>query len=231
MTVIVPDVNQLGILEGNNGWPKITNSSQKLALQQLGKALFFDMQVGGDGVQACASCHFHAGADDRITNQMSPGIKAGDNIHDLPGVGPNGTLNSGHFPLPVSQAAVGGIPDDPNGMTHPVTPVRNGTDVNDVVSSQGVRLGTFAHLSDPSDVNGGRVDTATLADHDDALHDNVGQDNPLGGSQPNSATDGVGFNRDFPGNTTVPDTVRRVEPRNTPTVLNAVYNFRNFWDG
>ncbi|UXI02482.1 cytochrome-c peroxidase [Photobacterium sp. TY1-4] len=24
---------------------------------------------------------------------------------------------------------------------------------------------------------------------------------------------------------------RRVEPRNTPTVINAVYNFRNFWDG
>ena len=24
---------------------------------------------------------------------------------------------------------------------------------------------------------------------------------------------------------------RRVEPRNTPTVFNAVYNFRNFWDG
>ncbi|MBL8208248.1 MAG: cytochrome C peroxidase, partial [Blastocatellia bacterium] len=25
--------------------------------------------------------------------------------------------------------------------------------------------------------------------------------------------------------------VRRVEPRNTPTVINAVFNFRNFWDG
>src|SRR5262245_16406192 len=28
----------------------------------LGKALFWDMQVGSDGVQACASCHFRAGA-------------------------------------------------------------------------------------------------------------------------------------------------------------------------
>ena len=27
----------------------------------LGKALFWDMQVGSDGVQACASCHFRAG--------------------------------------------------------------------------------------------------------------------------------------------------------------------------
>ena len=29
----------------------------------LGKALFWDMQIGSDGVQACATCHFHAGAD------------------------------------------------------------------------------------------------------------------------------------------------------------------------
>ena len=25
--------------------------------------------------------------------------------------------------------------------------------------------------------------------------------------------------------------VRRVEPRNTPTMINAIFNFRNFWDG
>src|SRR5262249_16843898 len=25
--------------------------------------------------------------------------------------------------------------------------------------------------------------------------------------------------------------VRQVEPRNTPTVINAIFNFRNFWDG
>src|SRR5437867_5899580 len=40
-----------------------------LAAQQLGKALFWDMQVGSDG-QSCASCHFHAGADDRAKNQL-----------------------------------------------------------------------------------------------------------------------------------------------------------------
>ena len=38
----------------------------------LGKALFWDMQTGSDGKQACASCHFHAGADHRRTNQMNP---------------------------------------------------------------------------------------------------------------------------------------------------------------
>src|SRR5512147_1228169 len=31
------------------------------ALVRLGKALFWDMQVGSDGVQSCASCHFNAG--------------------------------------------------------------------------------------------------------------------------------------------------------------------------
>src|SRR5690349_13404810 len=30
---------------------------------RLGKALFWDMQVGSDGVTACASCHYRAGAD------------------------------------------------------------------------------------------------------------------------------------------------------------------------
>ena len=38
------------------------------ALLALGKALFWDMQVGSDGKTACASCHFHAGADHRLTN-------------------------------------------------------------------------------------------------------------------------------------------------------------------
>jgi hypothetical protein len=40
----------------------------------LGKALFWDERVGSDGI-SCASCHFHAGADTRITNQLSPGLK------------------------------------------------------------------------------------------------------------------------------------------------------------
>jgi len=38
----------------------------------LGKALFWDQQVGSDGM-ACASCHFHAGADNRAVHQLSPG--------------------------------------------------------------------------------------------------------------------------------------------------------------
>ncbi len=41
------------------------------ALVVLGKALFWDAQIGSDGRTACASCHFHAGADHRVTNQIA----------------------------------------------------------------------------------------------------------------------------------------------------------------
>src|ERR1043166_8101864 len=55
--------------------PQPTNLSKYVrdqdALVALGKALFWDMQAGSDGRQACASCHFHAGADHRAQNQLS----------------------------------------------------------------------------------------------------------------------------------------------------------------
>ena len=47
----------------------------------LGKALFWDMQVGSDGVQACASCHFHGGADSRVKNQLHPNITRIEDDH------------------------------------------------------------------------------------------------------------------------------------------------------
>src|ERR1043166_5904245 len=40
---------------------------------RLGKALFWDSQSGGDGQIACATCHFHAGADNRTFNTLNPG--------------------------------------------------------------------------------------------------------------------------------------------------------------
>jgi cytochrome c peroxidase len=43
------------------------------AAVRLGKALFWDIQTGGDGQAACASCHHLAGADDRRFNTLSPG--------------------------------------------------------------------------------------------------------------------------------------------------------------
>ena len=43
------------------------------AAVRLGKALFWDIQAGGDGQTACASCHFLGGADDRRLNTLNPG--------------------------------------------------------------------------------------------------------------------------------------------------------------
>src|SRR5205809_417457 len=43
------------------------------AALRLGKALFWDSQSGGDGQIACATCHFHAGADNRTFNTLHPG--------------------------------------------------------------------------------------------------------------------------------------------------------------
>ena len=45
----------------------------RAAAIQLGKALFWDTQAGGDGVQACATCHFQVGADVRTRNTVNPG--------------------------------------------------------------------------------------------------------------------------------------------------------------
>ena len=57
-------------------------------LVALGKALFWDTQVGKANGQACASCHFHAGADPRTANQLSPGLK----VQPIPDTTFGGTL-------------------------------------------------------------------------------------------------------------------------------------------
>ena len=95
----------------------------------LGKALFWDMQVGSDGVQACASCHFRAGADPRSKNQLNPGgANNPDPTIDLGG--PNFQLKASDFPL--HKLA------DPTDRHSNVM-----RDSDDVVSSQGVHLRRF----------------------------------------------------------------------------------------
>jgi cytochrome c peroxidase len=42
------------------------------AAVRLGKALFWDEQVGSDADVACATCHHQAGADARLTNRVHP---------------------------------------------------------------------------------------------------------------------------------------------------------------
>ncbi|MFP5239097.1 MAG: cytochrome-c peroxidase [Acidobacteriota bacterium] len=61
---------------------------------RLGKALFWDMQVGSDGVQACATCHFQGGADIRSGNTLNPGANGNFSIK-----GANGSLSPADFPF------------------------------------------------------------------------------------------------------------------------------------
>ena len=173
--VTAPDVNRLGLLDCTGpglvpgacgsqypGFP-ITKSGQQDKLVALGKAFFWDMQVGSDGVQACASCHFHAGADNRIVNQKNPGLNrvAGTQLQIANAINPsqltpdpdtsftlgdpNTQLTSGHFPLGVVSSAAG-APNFGN---------------NDVVSSQGVHMGTFGGLT------GGRVESGNTTQGQD----------------------------------------------------------------
>ncbi|MFN7147424.1 MAG: cytochrome c peroxidase, partial [Myxococcota bacterium] len=184
----------------------------------LGKALFWDMQVGSD-TQACASCHFHAGADNRAKNQLSPGLLRVDDpsaasdpdvtFGDDDGLtgsggdaGPNYTLVADDFPFhrledpEDRESCQDGEDDDGDGLVD--FDDEDCFDTNDVASSQG----TF---------DGGFVATSSMS-RAHRLFDKCGP------------ADGDIFNvRGVP--------VRKVEPRNTPTAINAVFNHRNFWDG
>ncbi len=63
------------------------------ALTALGKALFWDVQVGSDGQTACATCHFHAGADHRVRNMIA-------NPHSVAQTAvPNRALTLADFPF------------------------------------------------------------------------------------------------------------------------------------
>ena len=96
--VPIPEVP--GLLNGND--PIVINKDKAIA---LGKALFWDTNVGSDGM-ACGSCHFHAGADVRTKNQINPGTKnvnlPGGNEFDVLSSGeggPNHVLKMADFPL------------------------------------------------------------------------------------------------------------------------------------
>jgi cytochrome c peroxidase len=154
----------------------------------LGKALFWDTNIGSDGV-ACASCHFHAGADSRVKNQLSPTGKTAATTNFLfdpnsngEPTGPNYTLKPGDFPF-----------------TQHTDPLLSNAQItfqtDDVVSSSGTFSGDFVNVARYQDSN------------DDCIR----------------STDPV-FHVGAIG-------IRRVEPRNTPTVINSAFNHRNFWDG
>jgi cytochrome c peroxidase len=149
----------------------------------LGKALFWDMQLGSDGVTACATCHFHAGADNRVKNQASPGLLGAAGADTTFQVQPpNGTVTAADFPF--HQRA------DPRDQQISAV-VRTS---NDALSSQGIALAQFAGVKAKKDRD---IGTPTS----DPVFNLNGRN------------------------------LRRVAPRNTPSVVNAVFNFANLWDG
>ena len=166
--------------------------TDKKAVIQLGKALFWDPRVGSDNKTACASCHSSAGADSREKNQLSPGL-----LRRLEGSmypDPDRTFQVGG---PNHQLAAGDFPFTRFSMLQSNNSAQR-MDANDVASSQGVFNGKFDKLAVSN--KGAEADSCNYTPDPDNFH--------LGAL--NS---------------------RRVEPRNSPTVINAVFNFRNFWDG
>lgn len=141
------------------------------ALIVLGKALFWDMQAGSDGRTACASCHFHAGADHRLQNQLSG-----------PDAVVNQVLSTVDFPF------------------HKLS--NTGNNRSAVVSDKQQTAGSMGVVA-----------------------------NAFVGIEPGNATDianAVAFPSPFMPNGIH---VRQVTARNSPSVINSVYNVRNFWDG
>src|ERR1043166_8968190 len=111
--------------------------ADKTAAIQLGKSLFWDMQAGSDDIQACASCHFNAGADSRANNEVNPGQAGGDNTFQL-GVPFNGSLGPNyHYKAGSADAGFGGYHDGD-------FPFRKLADIND----------RFSVISDVNDVSG-----------------------------------------------------------------------------
>ncbi len=149
----------------------------KTAAIALGKSLFWDMQLGTDGIQSCAGCHFHAGADNRSKNQINPGP---DNVFDIGGR-PNYQLTAADYPFHK-------LENRNNRSSRLIA------DSDDITGSQGVFKTEFV------DVNPGSDKDIVKPLTDDVF--NVNKSN-----------------------------VRQVTGRNSPTVINAVFNFRNFWDG
>jgi cytochrome c peroxidase len=171
-----------GLLDGKS--PIVVD---KKAAIQLGKALFWDINAGSDGM-ACASCHFHAGADARVTNQLSPGI-----LHR------NSATSKTFAALPTGK---GGANYTIKVSDFPFYRFKDPTDreskvifnTDDVFSSAGTFKATFNNSNTTSNQD------SCISQQDTVYH--------LGHL-----------------------TTRQSQGRHTPSVINAGFNYRNFWDG
>ena len=136
---------------------------EESVLVVLGKALFWDTQLSSDNKVACASCHFHAGADHRPQNQLSA-------VNGL--VPPNQLLSSVHLPFSRQEMEAGWRVASAGILPRRLTAVGERG-----AGDQGIDL----YGAQDANVHGANV--------------------------------------------------RQVTKRNAPSVINAVYSVRQFWDG
>ena len=177
-----------------------------LAVAQLGKAFFWDIQAGSDG-QSCAGCHFHAGADIRTKNQVNPWLDEAGGVPDMPALpgmvpqsaafsprrgdgaaptGPNAELAAADFPFKAYA--------DPSDRLSKVL-----YETNDRFASAGTFAGDFARATNPA----GPTDERCGQTYDQ---------------------DSSPFHKDG-------SIMRRVTSRNAPSSINSIFNYRQFWDG
>lgn len=225
-----------------NGAAAPTNLSNyvadEAALLRLGKALFWDMQLGSDGVTACATCHFKAGADNRSKNQVSPGfarvqklqntfvVAAGDRLF-------GNCLEDSNNPLASSlgSCAVNTTPSVTNSVNSYVgfTGVPN----NPRYATSNYQLTVddfpFFKLTDPT--RRASSNNSVTQNLNDIVSSQGVFKSTLIKTVAGQAADDVTYTADPDGFSINSINVRRVEPRNTPTVINAVFNKLQFWDG
>ncbi|HJS85450.1 MAG TPA: cytochrome c peroxidase, partial [Acetobacteraceae bacterium] len=209
------------------------------ALIRLGKALFWDMQVGSDGVQSCATCHFSAGADNRTRNQISPGLNdtnfqntfiAGDNSFGDSTV--PYTANDRNTPVPP-----GPVQPPPANLNVPGFRHFN---PNHQLTAKDFPLNGWLRPTERTPRGGNTTlldESANVSrDTNDVISSQGVRHTIFAGLDPGKAVEkGTEepdiYNLANPGKVDVHDRVRRAEARNAPTVINAIFNFDNFWEG
>lgn len=141
------------------------------ALVALGKAFFWDMQAGSDGRTACATCHFHAGADHRLQNSLS---------------GPDALINQTLTSLDFPFRKLSNVANNRSAVI---------SDKRQVAGSMGVVAMDFVDVQPGIDTDVSRMSSFASPFLPNGVH------------------------------------IRQVTGRNSPSVINAVFNVRNFWDG
>lgn len=153
----------------------------------LGKALFWDVQAGSDAKTACASCHWHAGADARFTNTLAP---PNEFLDSRPLRDPLKTVRKSDYPFIKLENPDPSDPTNPYLNPNSVAVSR----IDEVLGSQGVQTRDFTAIQ----LYRAR-EAGTIA------------------NDPVFSVHGVNL--------------RTVTGRNSPTVINAVFNHRQNWDG